>query len=469
MATTLAPTNGHSNGHAELAMARQFDAPAIFGSRDEIKAVADRMRIMLPSARLQDWQLGEKYRAAAERNLEESLYRAAQLCVFYRLVPGEDVHLIPFNNGWAADMGIETWKKAADRYCSLHNITYHIHAIDMPVDELRVRRGDNYDPDDVGAIAYLWRSDKAQVYEIFGAEAAMTKGYGVWAKKARLDKVKNIWQPDTIPAQRTKQDVARRRAMKMALRAEFSLDSLLAANPQEERANLTTLEERVAAVEMDRSPMYRTESATEDGLFYTIPANGRGHTQEPSRPGIKIVVQPEPELEPEEDAPMPDYDDPFLDGDIASSNGDTPALGPTPKETQPQPAAAPRGGATCGADYRAIAAKLEGNAATLVDWAKAKHAESDGPATGAQYRYLAGVLDKITGVKDSHGDLLGILIGRAVTSANPPGIRLAKLLLDYVVEERTETVNGEKVKVANPQYRQDIADMLKAIWEAAAL
>jgi hypothetical protein len=424
-----------------MPVARQFDAPAIFGSRDELKAVADRMRIMLPSARLQDWQLKPAYQAAAERNLEESLYRAAQLCVFYCLVPGEDVHLLPFNNGWAVDMGIETWKKAADRYCSLHGITYHLHPIEMPVDELRARRGENYDPDDVGAIAYLWRSDKAQVYQIFGAEAAMTKGYGVWAKKARQNKTTKVWEPDTIQAQRSKEDVARRRAKKMALRAEFSLDSLLAANPQEARANLDTLERRVVAVEMEQSPIYRTEQATDDGLFYTISGKTNGHrgAREPSGRDIEFVVQ----AEPEEDADAPDLDDP--------RDEDVPALEPPPVAL----------------DYSAVAGKLTGNAATLVDWAKSKHAGSDGPATAKQYQYLAGVLDKITGIMGSHGDLLGILIGRAVDSANPIGIQLAKLLLDYLVKERTETVDGERVKVANPQYRQDIADTLKGIWQAA--
>lgn len=256
MAITLAPQR---NG---------FDAPAVFGSREEIKAVADRMRIMLPSARLQDWQLNEKYRAAAERNLEESLYRAAQMCVFYRLVPGEDVHLIPFNNGWAVDMGIETWKKAADRYCAQHGITYHLHTVEMPVVELRDRRGENYDPDDVGAIAYLWRSDKAQVYEIFGAESTMTKGYGVWAKKAHWDKNKNQWNADTIPAQRCKEDVARRRAMKMALKAEFSLDSLLAATPAETRDSLKSLEQRLQAAERTEAlPAPRRYDVDDEGLF----------------------------------------------------------------------------------------------------------------------------------------------------------------------------------------------------------
>lgn len=415
MAITLAP---HRNG---------FDAPAVFGSRDEIKAVADRMRIMLPSARLQDWQLGDKYRAAAERNLEESLYRAAQLCVFYRLVPGEDVHLIPFNNGWAVDMGIETWKKAADRYCAQHGITYHLHTVDMPVDELKERRGENYDPDDAGVIAYLWRSDKAQVYQIFGAESAMTKGYGIWAKKARWNKKDNKWDADTIPAQRAKQDVARRRAMKMALRAEFSLDSLLAANPAEVQSNLRSLEQSIRNVEMDHAlPAPRRYDVDEDGIY-----------------AVETPRQPQPQPEPE--------DGDFADADLEHLfDDDAPAEAATPD-------AAP--------DYAVMAEKLTGNAHTLAKWAKGIHLNSDGPASEKQYNFLAGTLDALTGVQGSHNRILGVFVGHAVDKTNPPGARLAKLLLDYLLKERKTEVGG---KEPNPNYRQDVADSIVAIWNTVA-
>lgn len=118
-------------------------------------------------------------------------------------------------------------------------------------------------------------------------------------------------------------------------------------------------------------------------------------------------------------------------------------------------------------DYRAVAARLEGNAARLAEWAKTKHGNSDGPASPEQYRTLAGVLDTLLGGKKRHNALLGVLIGRAVDKTNPPGEQLVGLLLDYVLKERTETVDGKKTKVANPQYRQDIADTLIAIWQMA--
>lgn len=445
MTTILVPTNGKDKGAAEnTALAptkRQFDAPAVFGSRDEIAAVADRMRVMLPSARLQDWQLAEKYRAAAERNLEESLYRAAQLCVFYRLVPGQDVHLIPFQNGWAVDTGIESWKRAADRYCARHGISYHLHAVAMPEDELRQRRGDLYDPEDAGAIVYLWRSDKAQVYQIFGAEEAMTKGYGVWAKKGKLDKLTNSRKPDTIPAQRSKEDVARRRAMKMALKIEFSLDSLLAANPSEEHEGLQILERRIHDAEMDRAlPTARHYVVEDDGDILFAEPDPQPVRKQPTQAvdaatgeitGESTEMEFDPEFDPAS-AVEDDFDNPFEDGP----------------------------------DYRAIADTLTGNPAKLVEWAKNQHANSDGPASLPQYRLLSGTLDKLLDSKGSHNDLLGVLIGRAVSSANPPGESLVGALLDRLLKETPVMQEGRKVKVENPKYRQDVADVVVEIWQA---
>jgi hypothetical protein len=170
----------------------------------------------------------------------------------------------------------------------------------MPKDELRQRRGDLYDPEDAGAIVYLWRSDKAQVYQIFGAEEAMTKGYGVWAKKAKLDKLTNSWKPDTIPAQRAKEDVAQRRAIKMALKIEFSLDSLLAATPSEESVGLEILSQRIHDAEMDQAlPAARHYVVEEDGDILFEPSDANATHRRNKMP------EPEPD-DGMDDAPSPE-------------------------------------------------------------------------------------------------------------------------------------------------------------------
>jgi hypothetical protein len=248
---------------------KTFDAPAAFGSRGEIQAIADRVKIMMPSARLQEWQLEAKYKAAAEASLTSALYKVAQLAVFYRLLPGEDLHILPFGNLFVVDIGIDAHAKAADRYSRLLRITYHVAIQPMPIDELKARRGDQYESADRGAIARLWRSDKAQAYELLGLDA-MTTGYGIWRKKAQWDKKKQEWQEDQIPAHRTPQDVADRRARKMVLSNEFSLDALLAATPAEEQRNLYELEREIQHIQRDRTtlaPQPHTVEYDDDGLL----------------------------------------------------------------------------------------------------------------------------------------------------------------------------------------------------------
>lgn len=416
-------------------LALRADAPAVFGSRDEIKALSDRMKAMMPSARLADWQMSQAVakRAEAEQSLSECLFKAAQLCVFYRLVPGEDVHIIPYGNRFSVDMGIETWKKAADRFSSLHHVTYHIHTREMTLEDLKVRRGKEYDPEDVGMVAYLWRSDKEGVYRIFGAEESMSRACGVWAKKAK--EVKGEWKPDTIPAQRSKQDVAKRRAMKAVLKLEFSLDSLLAATPNEIRDNVGALEmtlrteERRTALTANRSV-----EVDEDGCIIVDPQPARQRVND-----VEFIVAAEQQEEPSQ------LDEPEID-DL----------------WEPTDAAVEQTAESDGIDYRALTAKLKGVEAKFVDWARQAHADSAGESTPEQYRYLVGVLNAITGDKQSYRLLLGAMCGRYVHSGNRPGIKLVDRLLEWLVKERKDEVTGKKV--ANPAYRVDYVDCIKSMY-----
>lgn len=400
------------------------DAPLAFGSRGEIEAIANRIKVMLPSACLADWQLGDKYREEAEKNLREALYRAAQLCVFYRLVPGEDVHIIPFGNSFSVDLGIESWKKAADRYCAQHGITYHLHCIDMPTENVKERRGDLYDANDVGAIAYLWRSDKEGVYRIFGAEEAMTKGYGLWCVKARWNKNKKEWQADTIPVQRSKQDVATRRAMKMALKKEFSLDSLLAKTPADLASNVRQLESDIRYEEIQQTPIARPQQfeIEEDGDILWARSE-QDMAQSAQQNGTYVVVEEE-------------NDEPFEEDAAATDDG---------------------------IDYAGLIDRLQDKALQLANWTRQKHAQSNGPATDDQYRYLVGVIDALT-QKGAHRPVLAVLVGRTVDGANPPGYDMVHKLLDLLAAEKTEEVDGKKVKVANPHYREDVAGTVVTIW-----
>lgn len=438
-----------ANGQAPLAL--RNDAPTAFGSREEIKAIADRISVMLPSARLSENQVSKDKDivAALQKRLDDTIYRAAQLCVFYRLVPGEDVHVIPFGDAWAVDMGIETYKKAADRYCSLHQITYHIHVEDMPEAMLRERRGKDYDPEDVGVVAYLWRSDKTAVYEIFGPKESMSRAYGIWAKKAK--EVYGKWKADNIPAQRSKQDVAKRRAMKAVLRLEFSLDSLLAATPAELRDNITVIGNSLRAEEQRRAlPAPRQYEVDEDGVFVVeTPRAVRPIVQD-----VEFVVAEEPEPDIDELDDGPDFDEvdeapELLEGGIIAA-------------TDP---AAP--------DYRALAAQFTSTEKNLIDWAKKHRDHSSGPASPEQYQFLAGELDTLVKTKGGHNLLLGILVGRKVSKEQVPNGRLCTLLLDFILKDLTvkdedgkpaKDAKGKVVKTPNKSYREDVVDSLTNIW-----
>lgn len=412
-----------NNNNTSAPLALRPDAPAVFGTRDEITAIAERIKVMLPSAQLSDWQMKRDDRAVIEKRLSNSVYRAAQLSVFYRLVPGTDVHVIPFGDDWAVDMGIETWRKAADRYCSLHGITYHIHTEEMPLAELKERRGDLYDADDCGVVAYLWRSDKKDVYEIFGAKQSMSRAAGVWAKKAK--QVKGEWKPDQIPTQRSKQDVAKRRAMKAVLKLEFSLDSLLAATPAEMRSNYDALDMTLRA-EQRRTALTasRRVEVDEDGCVVVQAQATRQTIQD-----VEFVVAEEPQP----------TEEPDVDELIESADNDS-------NETH----------------YRALAGKLSGREASFVTWAKNAHLNSSGPCTVEQYRYLVGILNSIAATKDAHRLILGVMLGRAVSSDNRPGIGMVSKLIDWLVAESKDEVTGEKIP--NRAYRQDYADSIKAMY-----
>lgn len=411
------------------------NAPAAFGSRDEIQAIADRIRVMLPSARLSKTQIKRRDSDALQKRLDESVYRAAQLSVFYRLVPGEDVHVIPFGNEFAVDMGIETWKKAADRYCSLHNITYHIHTEEMSVAELKERRGDLYDPEDSGVVAYLWRSDKKDAYEIFGAKQSMSRAVGIWAQKAKWIKPyegnPGKWISDTIPSQRSKQDVAKRRAMKAVLKLEFSLDSLLAATPDQVRDSISGLDSRLKSEERRTAlPAPRAEY-DEDGLDFDRPQRSTHHDVE------FIVVDEDGVIEEDE----------TMDEILESPQNDTDAPSDEVEDS---------------VDYPALARRLQGMQAQFATWTRQAHSKSNGPASIEQYRYLVGVLNKITGDKESHRLLLGTMLGRRVDSSNMPGVYAASKLLEWLTENTVDEITGERIN--NPHYRADYVDCIKEMY-----
>lgn len=436
-----------------------FEAPAAFGTNAEINAIIERMEALIP-VKLDKWQSAQP---EIVKSLNHAYLKAAQLSVFYRLIPGIDIHVLPFGNTFTVDTGVESWKKAADRYCSLHRISYHAVYEEMTKEALKARRGDKYDLGDVGAICYIWRSDKAEVYKIFGGgdpKAALTKGFGHWATKARYDKKGSSWEPDQIPAQRTKQDVARRRALKAALKSEFSLDSLLAAAPNEVSEQLRWLDSDANRALADAAPRVKQgPEVTEDGFVVT--------------PG-SVATMTSQEPEQEDDGPLDGlwHDVEFMGEDEDPAGPDDDDNGhweDAPTEEEASSSYDPE----LMAEYRMIAEALHDSAFTLLQWSRTKHNESTQPASLLDYRMMVGEIEKLIG-KHNHTLLLGVLLGRETHSENRPGDRFVRFLLCFLredlpqLDEQGKSIkgpNGRVVKYKNTQYNAKTVEAIKETWK----
>jgi hypothetical protein len=102
--------------------------------------------------------------------------------------------------------------------------------------------------------------------------------------------------------------------------------------------------------------------------------------------------------------------------------------------------------------------KLAGNCRKFADWCRTKHADSRGPATQPMYQFLAGVLDGIIG-NTTHKEIMAVLVGRPVTSDNPPGYDLVSQLLDWL----PETTGKGNEKIANPNHKPQYIGCIQSI------
>lgn len=114
--------------------------------------------------------------------------------------------------------------------------------------------------------------------------------------------------------------------------------------------------------------------------------------------------------------------------------------------------------------YAHLIDKLTGDCLERANRARKIHAQSKGPASPDQYRFLAGTIDDIVRHDGGHKAVLEVFVGRAVNGDNPPGTQLAGKLLDALLEFRTVEVDGEKVKEPNPEYKPDAVACVHSIW-----
>jgi len=153
---------------------------------------------------------------------DDKLWRAAQLAVGHNLCPfSGEVQLYKVGSFWIVDIGIAGWRQLADRksrYSFIHE--------EVPEDELKLLIGEHYHPNDRGCKGKLWRLDEVRECKELEVPYEPKKSMGFYRIHAFYDKSKQRWIADTIPNQRRSEDVARRRAEKMALKDAYPVSRI---------------------------------------------------------------------------------------------------------------------------------------------------------------------------------------------------------------------------------------------------
>lgn len=104
---------------------------------------------------------------------------------------------------------------------------------------------------------------------------------------------------------------------------------------------------------------------------------------------------------------------------------------------------------------------LTGKAYDLVKWAASLHLDG-GPASAAQYQYLTGVIDKLTG--DQHNYTLSVLCQSDISSSNMPSSKISSALLKLLAKEEKDE---KGILRPSKHYREDIAELVTEIAKAA--
>lgn len=164
--------------------------------------------------------------------------KAAQLTIRFGFTPGVHVYMVKRGGTWDAEESLEAWKEAANKHSRLEKFLYDVQTRPMSPDEVRANTPPNarYTSEDCGCWARVIRFDIARQYQQLGMQYDPNWVPGFWRKEAYEKKewsdakrayvATGKWESDTIPNQRTPSDVARRRAMRAALKETFSLIQL---------------------------------------------------------------------------------------------------------------------------------------------------------------------------------------------------------------------------------------------------
>ncbi len=212
-------------------------------------------------------------------SVKTAALKAAQLTLRFGLTPGVHIYIVKRGGTYAAEESLEAWKDAASKHGRIGRFLYDVQVREMSQEEVRQHTppNDRYTPEDKGAFARVLRFDIAKEYKAIGMvyEPLWVKGF--WRKEAYekrewtngQSKGTGKFESDTVPNQRTPQDVANRRATRAALKNAFTLiqlDDLDAA----QRFNAAMYHMQVASAPLLNEPTEAdiyVGSAEDDGLW----------------------------------------------------------------------------------------------------------------------------------------------------------------------------------------------------------
>lgn len=244
-------------------------AIARYGDTAELDVLADRFA--------QFFNIPEK-----DMNLpsvKTAALKAAQLTVRFGLTPGVHIYIVKRGGTYAAEESLEAWKDAASKHSRIGHFLYDVQVREMTPEEVKANTPphDRYTPEDKGAFARVIRFDIAREYKNIGMAYDPLWVKGFWRKEAyekkswdgQKMKGTGAWESDTVPNQRTPQDVAIRRATRAALKSAFTLIQLDDLN-EAQRMNAAMYHMQVASApllnDVTESDI-RIDSAEDDGLW----------------------------------------------------------------------------------------------------------------------------------------------------------------------------------------------------------
>ena len=366
--------------------------------------------------------------------VQGALMKAMQWTITYGAMPGRHIHLIPSNkkdgNNWIKVYAVADsfeWRKlSADQKAQQMGWRYMLQTEQLDDDEVkRYTTANNLG----GVYEAVDRGFRSRV--LFQHEIAMSKEmgftynppwhYGFWRKNSYLSGDK--WKPDNVPTGRTPDWVAMKRAEKSALAQHFELQPVANWEQMNERQRQARIEDGLNAIEPlpervhEDAMFYEAARVDEDGV-YVVDAT-------PARKERKPIATVE--VEPAKTQQEP------------------------PAERKPSDIIADK---TLGQPIIDFVVELRGK-------------ESPGAkiASKAQYEYVVGVLEAITG-KDTHTELLACLFARPVSSDSPISEAAAKHIFKCLgTKASRKDESGQWVKYDNPDYDAGKVEFISLIWK----